>query len=174
MALASLLVQKQPAILERWLNLVFESYPSETSRFLKKEKDRFLNPIAYQLSRGLTGLYQVVAQDLGREEAVKHLDEVIRVRAVQDLSPAQGMAFIFLLKPVIRAALADELKDQQSFRELMDLEDKIDGLALLGFEVYLQRREKLFEIRLSEMKNRISGLLRRTGLDLEAPEQHDG
>ena len=49
--------------------------------------------------------------------------------------------------------------------ELMELESHIDGLALLGFDVYTKRREKLTEIRVNEVKNRVSALLRRTGVN---------
>jgi hypothetical protein len=39
-------------------------------------------------------------------------------------------------------------------------------MALLGFEAYTQRREKLCEIRVTEVKNRVSGFLRSKGMDV--------
>ena len=45
-----------------------------------------------------------------------------------------------------------------------DLEARIDGLALLAFDVYTKRREKLQDIRVDEVKRRISGVMRKSGL----------
>ncbi len=59
MTLVDLLSKKKSEILERWRDLVFDSYAPETARFLKSQKDRFANPIAYQLTRGLTGILDV-------------------------------------------------------------------------------------------------------------------
>jgi hypothetical protein len=93
---------------------------------------------------------------------------VIRVRVLQNFSPSQALAFIFLLKNVIREEAAKELKDGQFSQELQDVEATIDGIALLGFEVYMQRREKLYEIRVTEVKQRVSGFLRSKGMDVNS------
>jgi hypothetical protein len=94
------------------------------------------------------------------------LDEVIRVWAVQDFTPSQAMAFVFIWKKIIREELAQELKDPGLAEACLELESRIDGLALLGFDVYMKRREKLYEIRVDEVKKRIGGLLRSKGIDL--------
>jgi hypothetical protein len=39
-------------------------------------------------------------------------------------------------------------------------------MALLGFDVYQKRREKLCEIRVDEVKRSVSGLLRKAGVNL--------
>jgi hypothetical protein len=98
------------------------------------------------------------------EEILAALDEIIRIRALQDCSPSQALAFVFLLKNVIREELAEELEQQNLVAELQDLESRIDGLALLGFDVYSKRREKIYEIRANEMKGRVSLLLRKAGI----------
>ena len=164
MKLADLLSQKKAAILERWLHLLLDSYPAETSGFLKKEKDPFNNPLAFRLSQGLKGVYESLLQDTARDQILASLDDVISIKALQNFSPSQAVAFIFLLKPVIREALAPELKEAQLADECLEVESRIDGLALLCFEVYMQRREKLCELRINEVKNQVSGLMRRTGL----------
>ena len=46
MKLENLLLQKKTAILERWYELILESYPSETGLFLKENKDRFSSFLA--------------------------------------------------------------------------------------------------------------------------------
>jgi len=44
MRLAELLVQEKKAILERCISLTLETYPQETTRFLRDEKDPFVQP----------------------------------------------------------------------------------------------------------------------------------
>jgi hypothetical protein len=164
MQLATLLSQNKAAILDRWLSMIYESYPPETAIFLRKEKNRFDNPAGYRISEGLEGLYGALLQEMERDQILTCLDEIIRIRALQNFTPSQALAFIFLLKVVIRQELAEEIQKENLAAELLDLESRIDGLALLGFDVYTKRREKIYEIKADEAKRRISGLMRRTGL----------
>jgi len=175
MKLANLLIQKKSQIVDRWIRLLYESYPPETAVFLKKEKDKFDNPVGYRISQGLTGLFEALLQGADRGEILSNLDEIIRIRALQAKSPSQALAFVFMLKNVLREELATDLKKENLAAELLELESRIDGLALLGFDVYTQRREKLNEIRVKEIKNRVSGLMRKSGLSMDDLEQegHD-
>jgi len=173
MELDSLLLEKRSTILERWLDLILESYPSETSRFLKGEKDRFDNPVAYEFREGVKGIYEALLHGMERERISSVLDRIISIRAIQDFSPSGAIAFIFLLKTAIRKGLEREVRENGISEELIELESRIDGLALLSFDVYMKRREKLYEIRVNEVKNRVSGLMRRAGLTSELEEEPD-
>jgi len=164
MPLTTHLTEKKSAILGRWLTMIYESYPPETAIFLRKEKNRFDNPMGYRISEGLEGLYNALIQDMETEKVLGFLDEIIRIRALQSFSPSQALAFIFLLKNVIRQELADDIRKENLGAEVLELESCIDGLALLGFDVYTKRREKLSEIKADEAKRRISGLMRKAGL----------
>lgn len=164
MQLATHLTEKKFAILGRWLTMIYESYPPETAIFLRKEKNRFDNPMGYRISEGLEGLYTALIQDMEKDKLLNYLDEIIRIRALQDFSPSQALAFIFLLKNVIRQELADEIRKENLGAEVLGLESRIDGLALLGFDVYIKRREKIWEIKADETKRSISGLMRKAGL----------
>jgi len=167
MQLAAHLTERKSAILGRWLAMIFESYPPETAIFLRKEKNRFDNPAGYRLSEGLAALYGALLEEMERDQVLASLDEIIRIRALQNFTPSQALAFIFLLKVVIREELAEEILKENLAAEILDLESRIDGLALLGFDVYTKRREKIYEIKADEAKRRISGLMRRTGLTIE-------
>jgi hypothetical protein len=170
MPLTQLLQEKKPRLMERWLQLIFQSYPPETARFLKKEKNRFDNPVGFRISQGVQGLVEALLTDAEPGQFTASLDEIIRIQALQNFTPAQALAFVFLLKNVIREELGEALKDPHLAEACLELESRIDGLALLGFEVYVQRREKLHEVRLNEVKNRVSGLLRRSGLTMASLE----
>ena len=169
MPLNTHLAQKKAAILGRWLTTIYESYPPETAIFLRKEKNHFDNPMGYRISEGLEGLYGALVQDLERDQILTYLDEIIRIRALQDFSPSQALAFIFLLKTVIRQELAKEIQREDLAAEVLELESRIDGLALLGFDVYTKRREKIFEMKANEARRSISGLMRKVGIGDDSP-----
>ncbi len=167
MKLDNLLVEKRSTILERWLNLILESYPAESQNFLKKKKNRFDNPVAYEFRQGIEGIYEALLHRVDSDKTFPFLDKIIKIKAVQDLSPSEAISFIFLLKKVIREELKREIRENQIYEEILELESRIDGLAFLSFDVYMKRREKLFELKVNEVKNRVSGLLRMAGLTSE-------
>jgi hypothetical protein len=164
MQLITHLSEKKSAILGRWLNRLYGSYPPETAIFLRREKDRFDNPMGYRISEGLEGLYEALLHETERDQVLNFLDEIIRIRALQDYAPSKALAFVFLLKNAMREELAEEIRKEDLAGELLDLEARIDGLALLAFDVYTKRREKLQDLRVDEMKRRISGVMRKAGL----------
>ncbi len=164
MSLTTLLAQKKSAILGRWLITIYESYPPETAIFLKREKNRFDNPVGSRIAEGLEGLYNALHTEMDKEKVLGFLDEIIRIRALQDFTPSQALAFIFLLKHVVRQELAEEIQKEDLGAEVLELESRIDGLALLGFDVYTKCQEKLHQIRGDEIKRRVSGLMRKAGL----------
>lgn len=170
MKLEKLLSQKKSAILERWLQLILETYPADAQRFLKKQKDRFANPVGTTISKETENLYKQLLQRVETESLSASLDRIFRIRAVQDFSPSQAVAFIFLLKRVIREELESEIPENRLFDELMIIESRIDDMALLGFDIYMRCREKIYEIRANEAKNRVSRLLQKSGLISEIPD----
>jgi hypothetical protein len=160
----SLLAGKEHIILERWFDLIVETYPAESRQFLENKKDRFDNPVAYEFRQGIEGIVEALVDGMEHDILIEHLDRIISIRAIQDLSPSKAVAFIFLLKTVIRRELKEELTKKGLSEELVEIESRIDGLALLCFDIYMKRREKLYEIRTNEAKTRVSGLLRMAGL----------
>ena len=168
MPLTTHLAQKKSAILGRWLTTIYESYPPETAIFLRKEKNRFDNPVGQRIAEGLEGLYGALVQGMENEQVLDYLDQIIRIRAIQNFTPARALAFIFLLKNVIREELADEIQEENLAAEVLDLESRIDGLALMGFDVYSKCRERIYEVKANEMKGRVSFIMRKAGITDES------
>ena len=101
---------------------------------------------------------------------VSFLDPVIRIRAVQDFSPSEVTAFVFFLKNIIRETLKKDPEGQKDTDGLLQIESKIDKVGLLAFDVYMQCREKLYEIKSTEMRNRMFRAFERAGLVRDMPE----
>ena len=159
MSLENLLLQKKIAILEQWYDLIVESYPADTQSFLKKQKDRFDNPMAYEFRQGIEGIYEALVHGMDRDSIYSLLDRIISIRAIQEFPPSAAVAFIFVLKKAIRNTLEKEIVEGDISHELIEYESRIDGLSLLCFDMYMKRREKIYEIKVNEIKNRASGLL---------------
>ncbi len=170
MKLEDLLKQKASHVRKRWLDLILETYPADTQRFLREQKDRFANPVGTAFSRAVETLYHELLHGMDSEKVNASLDDIVRIRAVQDFSPARAMMFIFLLKKALREELSGEIKEgAAASEELLALESRVDEMALRGFDLYMNCREKVFEIRAREAKNHVSSLLQRAGLLCEIP-----
>ena len=160
MTLKDLLIQRQDKIVERWFNLIVTTYPPETARFLKREKDRFSNPVGNTTLQGLRNIYEELLEN-NTAKLPEALDSIIRIRSVQDFTASEAVAFTFRLKDIIRKELAGKMRegrpaDAQSrlHEELHAFETRIDELSLLAFNIYMKCREKLYEIQTNEIKKR--------------------
>ena len=151
--------------------MILNTYPPDGAKFLGKEKDRFANPVGYAISQGAESLLNWLSgKDEPNGEISLALDDIIRIRAVQNFSPSEALAFIFLLKKAVREELGGEIARDKRFEEFLELESKIDELAMSSFDIYMKCREKLYEIRVKEFKNRLFHLLERANLIYEIPE----
>ncbi|MCF8062253.1 MAG: RsbRD N-terminal domain-containing protein [Deltaproteobacteria bacterium] len=169
MTLEELLLQKRDAIKARWLQAVLESYPPDSRRFFKKQKDQFANPVGHAFSTELENLLQEIIEPSDPERLRASLDRIVRIRAVQEFAPSQGLSFLFLLKPIVREVVTDAGRDEDLQREMEALSTRIDGAVLAALDVYMTCREKLYILRADQMKNQVSALLRRAGLISEVP-----
>ena len=148
--LQELLTRTRPAILQRWRDLLLSSYAPDASRFFREQRDPFANPVGSAISQSLAGVFDELLGEARAEALVPLLDDLIRIRAVQDFSPSQAVGFVFELKRAVREQLAGV--ETPPWSELMEFEGRIDRLALLAFDLYLQCREQIFQIRVKEAK----------------------
>ncbi len=170
MRLNNLLVQKKTTLVKKWFAMVIETYPSDTAKFLKSQKDPFANPVGRTVYQGLEALFDQLLKGMDHETLTSCLDPIIRIRAVQNFTPSQAVSFILFLKDVIRTNLNTEIMEEQLVDELLLLESQIDELILIAFNLYMQCREKVFELKANEMKNRTFRAFERAGLVKEMPE----
>ncbi|HEY8909039.1 MAG TPA: RsbRD N-terminal domain-containing protein [Desulfosporosinus sp.] len=169
MKLKDLLEEKRPAITKKWFDAVMETYPTDTSGFLKKQKDMFANPVGHVISQGVESILEALIQGKELSESVPFLEDIIKVRAVQDFTPSKAMSFIFLLKKVVREELDKEIRQNQMYDALLEFESKIDDLALFAFDIYSKCREQLNELKTDELKRMTFTLLKKANLMYEIP-----
>ncbi len=133
------------AIAERWVERTMESYPAETLAFLSGQQDPFQNPVGYTLRESLGTLVHELLGAMDKESIAPALDSLVRLRAVQDFSPADAVRFVFQLRPVL-------LEISGAVPE--SLQGRIDELALMAFNQYMACREQIFDLRANELRLR--------------------
>lgn len=164
MSLKKHLVQKKAAITDKWFELVVNSYPPDTSHFLHKNRDPFANPVGENTRQNLEILFDLIAGDYDAEKARTAMDTIIRMRAIQDFTPAAAVRFVLDLKPVIQKTLGDKYRAASFSDAWTDLERRIDELALSAFDIYVQCREKIYDLKANETRSRIFKAFAKAGL----------
>lgn len=160
MTLKELLTTNKSKILQRWLDLVLDTYPPETARFLKDEKDRFANPVAFTVKCNLELLLDDLLNNSDEKSTLLHIEEIIKIRAVQDFSPSQAVSFVWLLKEAILDELKVQIKTKEMCFELMKLESEIDKLSGAAFNVYSACKDLIYQIQIKEFKTENSALMK--------------
>jgi hypothetical protein len=171
MNLKHLLKEKRSSIIKKWCNAVLATYPEQSQKFLRKQKDAIANPIGSTIFQGLESIYDEFLNNPESDEISLFLDDIVRVRAIQEFSSSQAVSFIFELKAIVREELKAEVGQEGLYEELVLFESDIDGLAMRCFDIYTRCREKIFEIRVNEVRTQSARLLKMAGLVCEIPDK---
>ena len=172
MGLPEILREKREALAGRWRELVMESYPPEAVAFLRQEKDGFRNPVGATIRRSIDELTGALITGASHESSSGALDAMVRMRSVQNFSPAQTVGFVFLFRRALADVLGEELSAVPA-AELMGLIARLEDLALDAWDRYAACRDKVSDLRAREAVARTYALLKRAGLLVDACETAD-
>ena len=169
--LTNILSDKRSVILKRWIDHILDTYPAETANFLREKKNRFTNPVGHSVSEGVEGIFEDLLQGIDKDRVSVFLDNIIRIRAIQEFTPSQAISFVFFLKQIIRDELKKEIRENKLSDELTLLEDQIDYLGLLAFDIFMRCREKLYDIKANEMRHMTFRLLQKANMICDQPAE---
>ncbi|MFH1685928.1 MAG: RsbRD N-terminal domain-containing protein [bacterium] len=174
--LVDLLTERRQQLLEQWRQAIRETYPSETAHFLKERHDQFHNPVGHIISEQTEILLDQLLGPMDDDTITSALTEIVQIRAIQDFCPADAVAFVALLKPIVREVCFEEGFERSRHRELIKFEDRIDSVQGAAFNIYSECRDRLADIRVNEEKRRHQILLEKLnarvrGLDGENSKQ---
>lgn len=173
-ALYSLLLPKKEALAARWIDIVHGTYPFETIGFLRTRKDRFANPVGYRTEEAAKAIMEVLFSDQPDEDALQSaVDEIIRVRAVQDFSPETAVGVIFALKDLVRQEINESGRMEEVIPALLLLESRIDAVVLMAFGAYARFRETLHRMKVDEFKRLNSQIFRLAEKRAEKTDEAD-
>ena len=144
------LLQNLITIEQKWIDSVLATYSSDGARFFKKEKDQFANPLGYNVEKGLGKTLRLLVDDQ-LTELPTEMEQFVKLRAVQTFGASEAVAFVFSLKKIVIEVcgvkcIAACAKDWSIF------DGRIDDLAMRVFDLYVEDRERLSQIKINEYR----------------------
>jgi len=146
------LLGKKAAIGERWLASLLEAYGDDSATFFKQRKNRFANPVGQTYAESSRIILDEILGDMDTSLICTHLDEIIKIRAVQELTPAKALSFVFSLKDAIRDEIGGDVQVAEAAGDLRKIDVRIDQMALFAFDIFVMRREQVYNLRLNEIR----------------------
>jgi plasmid stabilization system protein ParE len=162
------LAQNKNAIIKLWFETLMDTYPADTAQFLRSQKDAFANPVGQNSLQSLKDIFDHIIEKFDPRTARSIIDPIIRIRAIQDFTPAEAVRFVFDLKTVIEKTIQSGTNGLTYQRALYH---RIDRLGLLAFDVYMQCREKIYDLKANEMRKRTFKAFDRAGLIKEPDDE---
>jgi hypothetical protein len=164
---------------QEWLAYTLRTYPGQTGRFLSHEPDRFRNPVGHTLRAALSEVAGELFGSFDRTRVTASLGEVVRLRAVQEFSPAEAVEFVTLARHVARG-LAKTDHPRLGPGALDVLNARIDDMVVMAADLFEQCRVELRAIAARAARRRVfvlervqaraaAGAAARRGAPLSAP-----
>jgi hypothetical protein len=170
----SVLEKSRKEIVGHWFDAVMAAYPPDGARFFKKTSDPFANPVGSTIHRCLNELFdQVRHAEMDGDAVQSALDGIVRIQSLQECKPSAAISFIFTIKPTISAKLERYSDDPEVRKYLGALDANIEELLKSAFDLYLQCRQKVFQLRANQARDRVSKLLIKKGYIEELPKKGD-
>ena len=161
MSLVELLTARRRAVLDAWRERVRATYPEPTRAFLARGGDPFANPVGHALLAGTAALFDGLVRGADPAELAGALDEIVRIRAIQEFTAARAVGFVFFLKDAARGAVKAAEGRPEEWRAW---EDRVDALALLAFDRYARFREEVWRLKAAEAR-RLAGRIEEPGTE---------
>ena len=151
MELSEALSNRKKEILSLWIERTLDSYAAPG--FFKSSTDPFANPVGVNIASGLTTLFDLLLGKSNQQDYLKPLDQVVRIRAVQEFTPSQAVAPFLELKWVVKQVFSGNQETRPLLAALDAFDCDIDRMALAAFDIYTDCREQLYRNRIQELKS---------------------
>ncbi len=164
MSLVEAIAARREELAQKWADLILGTYPEQTQSVWKNNRDRFTNPVGHAILSATSELIPQLLTWNDAEAVAKSLETLVKIRAVQDFSPAQAISFVFLLKKLLREQFLAELKARGALEELLAFETRVDNLATIAFDLYVRSRDQIARLRVEEIKRAHVSIVRRANM----------
>jgi hypothetical protein len=164
MGLFEAVAERSEELSQKWAELILGTYPPETQAVWRKNRDQFTNPVGCCILESTSKLIPLLLTWNDAEAVAKALDQIVKIRAVQDFSPSQALSFVFLIKRILRQEFAQELSAKGELEDLLRFETRVDNLAVMAFDLYVASRDQIARMRVDEVKRAHTNIVRRANL----------
>ncbi|CFX70849.1 RsbT co-antagonist protein RsbRD, N-terminal domain [Syntrophomonas zehnderi OL-4] len=144
--------EKKPKILSKWQASASTSHAKQDPLIVNTKKGRFTNPMAYIIEKNAEEIFEWLIKPDDNLDLLTPLQEICKLRAIQDFKPAEALKFIFTLKQIIRDELAEGDQTNNWSIEIWDVDKRIDEIGLHAFDIYSDCQAKIYEIKMNEIK----------------------
>jgi hypothetical protein len=138
-------------IVDRWVEYTLATYQS--SDFFIKQRDIFANPVGGNIREALKKLFPLLVKGADVQEMVPLLEQIMKIRSIQEFSPSQAIAPLNAVKHITREIFAADKERRHLVSDLYDFEFATDLAVLAAFDIYVQCRERLYQTRIREIKS---------------------
>ena len=145
MALKTVSAGMRDLFVQEWLACTLRTYPDHTGRFLRAERDPFRNPVGHTLRVALGELAAELFGAFDRTRVLASLDAIVRIRAVQDFTPADAVGFVPLARDAARA-VADTGDPGPGPGSLDIIDARIDDMARMAADLHARCLDEMHAI----------------------------
>lgn len=161
MKIQDLFRSQKETVVNQWIEAVYNTYPLETTGFLRTRKDPFTNPVGDMTHEAAGRLFDAISGDDTDPKTVKQaIERFVRLRAVQKLTPSQAMGVFLLMKPLMREHILPLCSGDKAITAYLNAESRLDSVVLLAFDMYTEARETLAESRITEIRTQYAQVVR--------------
>jgi RsbRD-like negative regulator of sigma factor len=138
-------------IIDEWFRSIIETYPDEAVKYFLKDSNKFGNPVGYNISVEINIVFEQLIEFEDNDKLLKAIENLMRIRAVQDMQAAQAAGIFTPLKKVMQKIL--EVDSGKNVQEYIEMCSRIDYATSLAFNSYVAMVRKIYEIKSNEIKN---------------------
>ena len=139
---------RRAALVTAWYEDTMHSYfPLADTAF--GDHNSFAHPVGQNFFQAMTAIVDGLADGTERESFAPPLDRIVRILAVQGLPAGMSVRFLHSLRR--------RLEDETGFSatEKSAISARLDDLAEMAAEIWLECRETLSTLRIGELRQRI-------------------
>ena len=156
--------QRRDVILRQWGAATLKNYGIGGIKYDRPDKDRFANPVEYTVKNGLSIILNELIDGIHTAKLDSSLEDIVKIRSLQTERPSEALDFIFELKRIVRRECGGSKDNNGLPGKLEEFESIIDNLLQNAFDIFMQSREKIYEIRKNEVLRRSYKLLERANM----------
>lgn len=161
MSMERRIAEHKTELAEKWAEMILGTYPPETQKVWKNNVNRFSNPVGTTIREAAEELVGLLLSWEDANAICCALEQLVKIRSVQDFSPSQALSFVFLFKKLLRDEFFKDMKKSGELEDLLRFEAKVDNLMLMAFDIYSKSREQVYKMRVEEVKRAQHTLLKK-------------
>lgn len=138
-------------IVNKWVEYTLSTYGA--SSFFTSQRDKFANPVGGNIREALNTLFLLLVSGAEKKAYLVPLEQILSIRSVQQFTPSQAIAPLNAVKHITREVFTADRERSHLVAELYDFEFAVDLVLLSAFDVYMQYRERLYQVRINEIRS---------------------